>query len=76
MEPSAVEKIVTDALPGASCQASDLTGTRDHWQLHVGWPGFDGMSLLEQHRKVLEVMRPYMSDGDGSVHAVQIHTTC
>lgn len=75
MDPSTVEKIVMDGLEGASCIATDLTGTMDHWSLHVSWPGFDGMALLEQHRTVLEVMRPYMSEGDNSIHAVQIKTT-
>ncbi|MDP7062644.1 MAG: BolA/IbaG family iron-sulfur metabolism protein [Planctomycetota bacterium] len=76
MEASAVEKIVMDGLEGASCVATDLTGTMDHWNLQISWAGFQGLSLLEQHRKVLDVMRPYMSEGDNTVHAVQIKTTC
>ncbi len=75
MEASAVEKIVTDGLEGSTCMATDLTGTMDHWNLHVCWPGFADMPLLEQHRLVLELMRPFMSEGDNTVHAVQIKTT-
>ncbi len=75
MEAAAVEKIVMDGLQGSSCKATDLTGTMDHWNLEVQWTGFDGMALLEQHRAVLEVVRPYMSEGDNTIHAVQIQIT-
>lgn len=75
MEASSVEKIVMDELQGSSCKATDLTGTMDHWNLQIHWQGFEGMALLEQHRKVLDLMRPYMSEGDNTIHAVQIKTT-
>jgi len=75
MEAAAVEKIVMDGLQGSSCRATDLTGTMDHWNLQIQWAGFEGMALLEQHRAVLEVVRPYMSEGDNTIHAVQIKTT-
>ncbi len=69
-----IASLITEALPGATCTVSDLTGTRDHWKLEVEWDGFADLSILEQHRRVLEVLRPYMSEGDDSIHAVQIAT--
>ena len=76
MDANAVEEIVTHGLPGSACQVTDLTGTLDHWGLEITWSGFEGLSLLQQHRKVLDIMRPYMEDGDNSIHAVQIRTLC
>ena len=75
MESQAIEKIVTDALDGAECVATDLTGTADHWGVDVTWQGFHDMSLIDQHRRVLDVFRPYMSDGTNEIHAVQISTS-
>lgn len=74
MEAETVAKIVTDGLEGAACTVTDLTGTLDHWGLEITWSGFEGLSLLEQHRKVMGLMRPFMADGDNSIHAVQIKT--
>ncbi len=75
MDAQTIETIITENLKGATCQVTDLTGTQDHWGLEVSWSGFAELSLLEQHRKVLELMRPYMAEGDNSIHAVQIKTT-
>ena len=76
MQQEEVEAWVESALAGSSCTAEDLTGTSDHWRLRISWNGFDGMSLLQQHRRVMEIMRPRMEGGgDGAVHAVEIHTT-
>lgn len=74
MDAADVEKIVADGLEGSTCTATDLTGTADHWRLEVRWSGFEGLSLLEQHRAVMEVVRPHMEEGNGSIHAVQIKT--
>lgn len=74
MDAQAVEKIITSQLEGSTCSATDLTGTLDHWGLSICWSGFGELSLLEQHRKVLGLMQPYMSEGDNSIHAVKIHT--
>lgn len=76
MEPKDVEDIITRGLEGATCTATDLTGTMDHWGLDVKWSGFEGLTLMEQHKAVLETVRPYMADGDNTIHAVQIKTSC
>ncbi len=71
----ALELLVEEGLPGSCCAASDLTGTEDHWNLRVEWAGFAGRGLLEQHRAVMEVLRPSMEQGgSGAIHAVQIKT--
>ncbi|MBC8405896.1 MAG: BolA/IbaG family iron-sulfur metabolism protein [Planctomycetes bacterium] len=70
-----IENLVQASLEGAVCTANDLTGTSDHWGLSIKWAGFDGLSLLEQHRKVLDLLRPHMDEGSGEIHAVQIKTS-
>ena len=74
MQAEDVESLVAEGLAGAEVKATDLTGTADHWGLEVVWPGFDGMALIHQHKAVLEVLRPHMSDGSNAIHAVQITT--
>jgi len=74
MDADTVSEIVTSKLDGSTCKVTDLTGTLDHWGLEVTWPGFEGMTLMQQHKEVIELMRPFMSEGDNSIHAVQIST--
>lgn len=74
MEREEIEKLVEAGLPGARCAATDLTGTRDHWRLEIEWPGFEGLGLLDQHRRVMGVLRPHMAEGSNAIHAVQLVT--
>lgn len=75
MQRQEVENLVQEGLEGAVCTANDLTGTADHWGLNIEWSGFAGLSLLEQHRTVLDLLRPHMDEGTGAIHAVQIKTS-
>lgn len=74
MQAKDVEQLVADGLDGAVVTATDLTGTADHWGLDIVWVGFEGKPLLLQHKAVLEVLRPHMTDGTNIIHAVQIKT--
>ncbi len=69
-----LQQLVESGLHGAHCRTQDLTGTRDHWALEIEWTGFAGQSLLQQHRAVLDLLRPHMDEGSGVIHAVQIKT--
>ncbi len=74
--PEELVRVVQESLPGASVEPTDLTGTRDHWHLLVVWPGFEGLPLFQQHRKVMEVLKPFLEieGGSGQIHAVQLKT--
>jgi len=74
MQKEQIEILVEDGLAGASCKASDLTGTEDHWGLEITWAGFEGLSRLQAHKAVLEVLRVHMAEGSNEIHAVQITT--
>ena len=71
------EQIVTligESLPGSEVETQDLTGTLDHWGIRITWPGFEGLSRLERHRRVMDILQPHMETGSGAIHAVQIQT--
>jgi len=74
MESKEIEILVESGLPGAQCAVTDLTGTRDHWKLEIEWDGFADLPLLEQHRRVMGVLRPHMTEGSNAIHAVQLIT--
>ena len=50
----------------------DRTGTGDHFQVTVVSSDFDGLSLLDQHRRVNDALAAPL--GDGSIHELRIKT--
>ena len=67
-----VEEILTKNLPGANIQVEDMTGTNDHFQVVVRWEGFQGKSLMDQHRVVHQALASALDDG--RIHALKIKT--
>ena len=65
-------ELIRSALPGAMVEASDWTGTHDHYDVRVTWQGFAGMPLIDQHRKVYAAVDGALKDG--RLHALQIKT--
>jgi stress-induced morphogen len=73
MEAEAIRTILAQAFPGAAeLSVEDRTGTGDHFQVTVATPDFDGLSLLDQHRRVNEALATPL--GDGSIHELRIKT--
>lgn len=66
-----LEELIVQALPGAKVQVVDTTGTRDHFEATVVWKGFEGKTLLEQHRLV---MAPLQEGLQEKIHALKIKT--
>ena len=61
------------AFPGASAvEVEDRTGTGDHFQVTVVTADFDGVALLDQHRRVNEALAAPLADG--SIHELRIKT--
>lgn len=67
-----IESILSQALPGSVAMAVDLTGTADHFEVRVSWPGFQGKSLIEQHQIVNRALKLPLEDG--RIHALKIKT--
>lgn len=72
MDDVAIKKRIEERLPGARVEIRDLTGTRDHWQVIVVASGFDGRSMLEQHRMVKGFFDAEIASG--AVHAFSLKT--
>ena len=73
MEAEAIRGVLERAFPDAiRLSVEDRTGTGDHFQVTVETPSFDGVSLLDQHRRVNEALAAPL--GDGSIHELRIKT--
>ena len=68
-----IRALLTEAFPGAvELSVEDRTGTGDHFQVTVVSPAFDGVPLIDQHRRVNEVLAGPLADG--SIHELRIKT--
>jgi stress-induced morphogen len=74
MEAEAIRSLLEQAFPGAAeLSVEDRTGTGDHFQVVVTTPEFDGLSLLDQHRRVNDALAAPLANG--SIHELRIKTT-
>jgi stress-induced morphogen len=61
------------AFPDATeLQVTDRTGGGDHFQVVVAAPSLDGLSLLDQHRRVYDALAEPLANG--SIHELRIST--
>ena len=73
METETIRALLERAFPDAAeLDVEDRTGTGDHFQVTIVSPDFDGLSLLDQHRRVNDVLAAPL--GDGSIHELRIKT--
>ena len=67
-----IRELLESAFPDAELAVEDRTGTGDHFQVTVVSPEFDGVSLIDQHRRVNDVLAAPLADG--SIHELRIKT--
>ena len=67
-----IREILLEHLRGAEIDVEDMTGTFDHFEVRVVWPGFIGKGLIEQHRIVNRALSEALEDG--RIHALKIKT--
>ena len=67
----ALKELLEQNLPGATVQVTDLTGTSDHFGVHVISTAFAGKSLVDQHKLVHAACGPHLTT---TIHALQIKT--
>ena len=73
MDAGTIRVLLEKAFPDASeLDVEDRTGTGDHFQVTVVSADFDGIPLLDQHRRVNEALAAPLSDG--SIHELRIRT--
>jgi len=68
-----IERMIEAALPGASVEVVDETGTGDHLRATVAAPQFEGLSRIDQHRLVKAAVKTRFDDG--TIHALSLKTT-
>lgn len=69
--PDDVKRRIEAALPGAQIEVHDLTGTEDHYRVHVRSERFDGMPSLQRHRLVHAALKDVLG---GPLHAIELIT--
>jgi len=73
MEAEQIRALLERAFPAAeTLEVEDRTGTGDHFQVTVVSAELDGLSLLDQHRRVNEALAAPLRDG--SIHELRIRT--
>ena len=73
METAAIRTLLVQAFPDASqLDVEDRTGGGDHFQVAVVTEEFDGLSLIDQHRRVNDALAAPLADG--SIHELRIKT--
>jgi stress-induced morphogen len=72
VEPAELERLLVEAFPGARVNITDLTGTRDHYQVTIVAPAFEGCAKMRQHRMVYAALGDLMR---GPIHALSLSTS-
>ena len=73
MSAERLKSLLTEAFPDADeLDVQDRTGGGDHFQVIVISPSLTGLSLVEQHRRVYEVLAAPLADG--TIHELRIKT--
>jgi stress-induced morphogen len=73
MEAESIRELLAHAFPhAAELDVEDRTGTGDHFQVTIASAEFDGLPLLDQHRRVNDVLADRIADG--SIHELRIKT--
>ncbi len=65
-------QLITTQIPDAEVNVMDKTGMSDHFIIHVTSKEFDGLNVMDRHRKVQGCLSDAMADG--RVHAAEIKT--
>lgn len=66
-----VKTLVEEGLAGSVVEVNDLTGTSDHFHIHVTSGDFEGKSLLEQHKMVQKTLGEHLGR---EIHAIKLKT--
>jgi stress-induced morphogen len=68
-----LKELLEQAFPEAQeVDVVDRTGGGDHYQVVVASNTFDGLALVEQHRRVYEALATPLADG--TIHELRIKT--
>jgi stress-induced morphogen len=63
---------LNNKFPNSQVQVYDLTGTQNHWEVHVSSRLFSGLTRIQQHKLVMEAFNEELKTGE--VHALTMKT--
>ena len=69
MKAEAIAAKIRVALPDATVELRDLTGTEDHWEAVIVSDAFRGKSPIQRHRMVFDALAEEMK---GPIHALSL----
>ena len=72
MSADAIRTLLEQAFSGGDVTVEDRTGGGDHFQVTVVSAAFDGLPLIEQHRRVNAALAEPLADG--TIHELRIRT--
>ena len=72
MQAQEVESLIIQAMPDAKVNIDTWGGTHNHLVITVASDSFEGLSLIEQHQKIMDLLKAPL--GDRSLHAVKLKT--
>jgi len=72
LDPDVLKRRIEQAIPGATVDVKDLTGTGDHFEARVVSPSFGGKSMVEQHQAVYAPLKDVLATGE--LHALALKT--
>jgi stress-induced morphogen len=68
-----LRELLEHAFPDATeLQVTDRTGGGDHFHVTVVSPSLEGLSLVDQHKRVYDALAGPLADG--SIHELRIST--
>lgn len=67
-----IRDLLDRAFPDAQIDVEDRTGGGDHFQVSVVSAAFDGLTLIEQHKRVNAALATPLADG--TIHELRIRT--
>ena len=72
MTPEQMKSRLQQAYPDGDIEVVDLTGTHDHYQVHIRSQTFKNLSRINCHKHVMDVFSSELKTGE--VHALTIKT--
>jgi stress-induced morphogen len=72
LDPQLLKARLEQALPGATIEIRDTTGTGDHFEARVVSPSFTGLSMVQQHQAVYAPLKDLLATGE--LHALALKT--
>ncbi|HST18827.1 MAG TPA: BolA/IbaG family iron-sulfur metabolism protein [Gaiellaceae bacterium] len=71
MSTQTLRELLEGAFPDATeLEVLDRTGGGDHFQVIITTPSFDGLTRVEQHKRVYDALAEPMADG--TIHELRI----